>query len=195
MDLNIPYAIIEYWGRGYTQENFTRLWQYVCGRKEPTTFYYSRSTLPSDEDNIRMNFTSHPSSQAFIESIFACINYKTVENYERINGKWTPITEEIICDQDLFYAMERYLSEFAKEYCTLPLTDREATGRGLIDFAISWYAEHPEWEGFTEVLANLVDSVEMYGNKTLFAKELTMNDLNNIVAGKTRGQVRYRCEV
>lgn len=189
MDLNAPYAIIEYWGRGYTQENFTRLWQYICGRKEPTTFYYSRSTLPSDEDNIRMNFTSHTSSQAFIESIFACINYKTVENYERVNGKWIPVTEEIVCEQDLFYAMEKYLPEFAKEYCTLPLTDRDTTGRGLIDFAISWYAEHPEWEGFTEVLAKLVDSVEMYGNKTAFAKALTMNELDEIAAGKVRGQI------
>lgn len=189
MDLNAPYAIVEYWGRGYTQENFTRLWQHVCGRKEPTTFYYSRSTLPSDEDNIRMNFTSHPSSQAFIESIFACINYKTIENYQRIGGKWMPVTEEIQCHSDLFYSMENYLPEFAKEYCTLPLTDRETTGRGLMDFAISWYAEHPEWEGFTEVLAQLIDSVEMYGNKTVFAKELTMKDLDDIVAGKTRGQI------
>lgn len=189
MDLNEPFSVIEYWGRGYTQENFTRLWQHVCGRKEPTTFYYSRSTLPSDEDNIRMNFTSHPSSQAFIESIFACINYKTIQSYQRINKKWMPCTEEIVCNQDLFYAMENYLPEFAADFCTLPMTDRATTGRNLIDFAISWYAEHPEWEGFTKVLSQLVDSVEMYGAKTQFANPLTAKELQEIEDGKTRAQV------
>lgn len=184
-----PCSIIEYWGRGYTQENFTRLWQHICGRKEPTVFYYSRSTLPSDEDNIRMNFTSHPSSQAFIESIFACINYKTILGYRREGKKLMPVTEPIVCDRDLFYAIEHYLPAFTADYCALPLTDWDTTGRHLIDFAISWYNEHPEWEGFTKVLANLVDSVEMYGAKTAFADPLTMESLDEIVGGKTRGQI------
>ena len=186
---NAPCSIIEYWGRGYTQENFTRLWQHICGRKEPTVFYYSRSTLPSDEDNIRMNFTSHPSSQAFIESIFACINYKTILGYRWDGTKWMPVTEPIHCDEDLFYAMERYLPTFAEHYCSLPLTDPDTTGRALIDFAISWYNDHPEWEGFTGVLAKLVDSVEMYGAKTAFAQPLTMEDLDSMLQGKTRPQV------
>lgn len=189
MNLKEPFSVIEYWGRGYTQENFTRLWQYAAGRKEPTTFYYSRSTLPSDADNIRMNFTSHPSSQAFIESIFACINYKTIQSYQRINKKWMPCTEEIVCNQDLFYAMETYLPAFAAEFCTLPMTDRATTGRNLIDFAISWYADHPEWEGFTKVLSQLVDSVEMYGAKTQFANPLTENEFQQIEEGKTRAQI------
>lgn len=189
MDLESPCAIIEYWGRGYSQENFTRLWQYITGRKEATTFYYSRSTLPSDEDNIRMNFTSHPSSQAFIESIFACINYKTVQSYHRVDGKWLPVTEEISCNEDLFYSMEKNLPAFAEDFCALPLTDEEATGRALMDFAISWYAEHPEWEGFTKVLSQLVDSVEMFGNKTVFADPITNNMLAEIEDGKTRAQV------
>lgn len=189
MDTNEPFSIIEYWGRGYTQENFTRLWQHVCGRKEPTTFYYSRSTLPSDEDNIRMNFTSHPSSQAFIESIFACINYKTILSYRQVDGKWMPVTEPIVCNRDLFSAMEAYLPLFAENFCSLPMTDRATTGRNLIDFAISWYNEHPEWEGFTKVLAKLVDSVEMYGAKTAFANPITQETLDAINEGMTRGQL------
>jgi len=189
MDTARKSAVIEYWGRGYTQENFTRLWQDIKGEKEATTFYYSRSTLPSDADNIRRNYTSHPSSQAFIESIFACINYRSVEGYQRKGGKWVPVTGPADCDMELFRAMEEYLPVFAGEYCCMPFLDREKLGRTMMDFAITWYSRHQDWEYFTEILAKLTDSVELYGDKAEYAKRLTMSDLDRIRKGATRGQI------
>ena len=91
LDKDKEFAIIEYWGRGYTQENFTRLWHHIVGKEVPVTFYYSRSTLPTDGYNIRKNFTVNPSAQQYIESIFACINYKSIEEYECVDGIWKPI--------------------------------------------------------------------------------------------------------
>lgn len=189
MEPEKSFSIIEYWGRGYTQENFTRLWQNIVKKEVATTFYYSRSTLPSDEYNIRKNYTSHPSSQAFIESIFSCINYKTIEGYWRKNGKWLPVTAPNNCDLELFHAMETYLPTFAKQFCTLPLRNRDKLGRTLIDFAITWHAEHKDWEYFTEVLAKQKDSVEMYGSRTEYAPRLTMDSLNQVMEGKRRNQI------
>lgn len=189
IDQNKQFSIVEYWGRGYTQENFTRLWQYIIGRKEPSVFYYSRSTLPSDEDNIRINYTSNTSSQAFIESIFSCINYKTIRKYDYVEGRWEPVIEPQECDFRFFNAMEEFLPLFAQEFCTLPLTDRENTGRALIDFAIDWHRDHPEWDCFKEILASQVDSVEMFGEKKQYAPSLTNETLDKIEGGLRRNQV------
>lgn len=189
IDQNKQFSIVEYWGRGYTQENFTRLWQHIVGKKVPSVFYYSRSTLPSDEDNIRVNYTSNTSSQAFIESIFSCINYKTIRKYKYAEGRWEPVIESQECDFRFFNAMEEFLPLFAKEFCTLPLTDRENTGRSLIDFAIDWHRDHPEWDCFKEILASQVDSVEMFGEKKQYAPSLTNDTLDKIEGGLRRNQV------
>lgn len=189
MDMDSPFSVIEYWGRGYTQENFTRLWQYITGRNTATTFYYSRSTLPSDEYNIRRNYTTHSSSQAFIESIFSCIDYKTIEGYFREEGEWKPVITANECDEELFHAMEKFLPEFVRDFYELPIKNRDSIGRTLIDFAITWQEEHREWEYFTEILARQVDSVEMYGAQKEYAPRLTDKLLDRIVKGERRNQV------
>lgn len=185
MDCDKQFSIIEYWGRGYTQENFTRLWHDIKGKKEPVTFYYSRSTLPSDEWNIRKNFTTNTSSQAFIESIFACINYKSIQEYVYKDGRLEPVIEPNDCDVKLFYAMEQFLPKFAKDYCRLSLTDADRTGRALIDFAIEFHRNN-QWNSFfTGILAKLVDSVEMYGEKKEYAKEFSIADIEELRDGGT----------
>lgn len=189
MDIRSSFSVIEYWGRGYTQENFTRLWQSIAGKDAQTTFYYSRSTLPSDEFNIRKNYTTHSSSQAFIESIFSCINYRTIEKYIREDNVWKPIISKNECDLELFHAMEKFLPEFTRNFYELPLKDRDTIGRFLIDYAITWQEQHREWEYFTEILARQVDSVEMYGAQREYAPRLTDEILDRIEKGERRNQV------
>ena len=190
MDTTKPVSIVEYWGRGYTQENFTRLWQEIAGKDVPSTFYYSRSTLPSDEFNIRKNFTLNPSEQKFIEAIFANMPYKSIEKYEQIDGKWVPEIKALDCDVALFDAMQEYLPRFATDYCALQFNDREAIGRCLIDFAITFYNENQDWDVFVEILAPAMDSVELYGKKCEYAKELTPRDIEALTKGTiTRNQL------
>lgn len=190
IDKNKQFSIVEYWGRGYTQENFTRLWQHIVGRKVPVTFYYSRSTLPSNKDNIRKNYIANPAAQQFIESIFACIPYKSIEYYENIDGKWVPDISPIECDYELFSDMEQYLPEFAQAFCTLPFDDRDMLGRELIDFAIYYYTNFQDDDMFTDILAKLVDSVELYGAKKEYADALTQSDIDELKEGTvTRRQI------
>ena len=189
IDQNKQFSIIEYWGRGYTQENFTRLWQQVVKKDVSSTFYYSRSTLPSDQYNIRKNFTCNPNAQQFIEAIFANMPYRSLENYEYENGKWVPVIKPLKCEEELFERMQQYLPQFAKDFCEIPASDRISLGRGLIDFAISFYSEQQDYSLFTENLAHLVDSVELYGNKVEYAKALTEEDLELINQKVARNKI------
>lgn len=172
------FAIVEYWGRGYTQENFTRLWQYIIGKKDDVTFYYSRSTLPSQGNNIRKNFTTNTCAQQFIEAIFNCINYKSIEKYEKIDNKWEPVIKEKECDNELFEALQRYLVEFTEDYTQMGFTSHKTIGMQLIDFAISYYAENPGWSGFVNILGYLDDSVQLYGEVKEFAPALDKKTLD-----------------
>ena len=178
MNVNKEVAIIEYWGRGYTQENFTRLWHYITGKEENVTFYYSRSTLPSQDRNIRKNFTTNSSAQQFIEAIFNCINYKSIEKYEMINDKWQPVIEKNNCDEELFEMLQKDLVVFAEDYTKMDFFNRDAIGRSLIDFAINYYSENPSWSGFVNILGHLTDSVQLYGEVKEFAPALNRKSLD-----------------
>lgn len=189
IDANKQFSIIEYWGRGYTQENFTRLWQQVVGEDVHSVFYYSRSTLPSDKYNIRRNFTSNPNAQQFIEAIFANISYRSIENYNYIDGQWIPEIKPLECDSKLFECMNKYLPLFAKDYCEIVAHDKIELGQGLIDFAISYYWNNQDAPLFVENLAPLVDSVELYGNKKEYARELTEIEMELISQKIPRNQI------
>ncbi len=178
MDIDKQVAIVEYWGRGYTQENFTRLWHYITGEKRDVTFYYSRSTFPSQGNNIRKNFTANCSAQQFIEAIFNCINYKSIEEYQKINNKWQPVIEKNECDEELFRILEEYLVVFAEHYTKINFINRDAIGRSLINFAMDYYKQKPNWSGFVNVLGHLTDSVQLYGEVKEFAPPLDRKTLN-----------------
>ncbi len=186
MDINQNFSIIEYWGRGYTQENFTRLWHSVTGKEEPVVFYYSRSTLPTEGANVRKNYVVNSSEQKFIEAIFNCINYKSIEKYKSINNKWVPEIVEKDCDLELFKALEKYLVEFAEEYVKINLLNRDALGRSLINFAINYYNNKPNWEGFVKILGEMQDSVQIYGDIKDFAPMLTNDDIEKLSTGKLK---------
>ncbi|MBR4262067.1 MAG: CDP-glycerol glycerophosphotransferase family protein [Bacilli bacterium] len=186
IDKNKQFSVIEYWGRGYTQENFTRLWDYIVKKDVPTKFYYSRSTLPSDKLNIRYNFTANPEAQQFIESIFACIDYKSITEYKKVDNKWEPVIVKQKCDYSLFRSMEEYLPMFAEDYCNMPFLDKDRIGRNLIDFAISYYTSKPTWSLFTDILAEQEDSVQLYGDVTEYAKSLNVKDIYNIRFNKVK---------
>lgn len=186
IDEDEQFSIVEYWGRGYTQENFTRLWDDIVKKDVPSKFYYSRSTLPSDELNIRYNYVVNPEQQQFIESIFACIDYKTITKYEKKDDKWAPVINKQKCDYSLFRGMEKYLPEFAKEYCNINFLDVDCIGRDLINFAISYYTSNPTWVGFVDVLGELEDSVQLYGDEDQFAKPLTLIDINMLRFNKVK---------
>ena len=176
--LDEKFAVVEYWGRGYTQDCMLRLWQDIAGEEAEVPFYYCRSILPTEGKSIRYNFVTNNSSLFFMESIFANMPYKSVESYRRVNGRIEPVIIPVDYDKDLYDSMQRLLPEFAARYAALDLHTPWDTDHMLMEFALSFYGENLTNPDFIEQVAPLVDSVAMFGNKRQFAPPYTHEDLD-----------------
>ncbi len=173
IDASKKVAFVEYWGRGYTQTAFTKLWKHIRGADAKSHFYYARTVLPTQGDDIRYNFTTNPVELLFIEAFFANIPYGSIEAYEKKDGKIVPVIRNQTCDMELFDAMERNLVEFTKDILDIGILDFERMDRALFDFALNYFNENKEDKMFLENLAPLKDSVTMYGTLGEYAPALT----------------------
>ncbi len=187
IDFKEKFAVVEYYGRGYTQDLLVNLCQDIVGREIDVPFYYSRSILPTDGNSVRHNFTTNAVKQYFIECIFANMPYKSIESYEVRNGRIEPVIVPLQCDTNLFDAMERILPTFAEQYASLELDHPEDTDRTLYDFALDYYNANLTNEAFAENISTLIDSVALYGKKREFAPPYTMENLEQF-ADKTYGR-------
>ncbi len=186
IEVNEKFAVVEFWGRGYTQECFTRLWHEASGTNDPVAFYYARTVLPTEGDNIRYNFTSNPGSLLFVEAIFANIPYKSIEEYCYENGKYEPVIKPIECDMDLFHAMERDLVLFARDFSRAEFCDVKTLEQKMFAFIIQIQNESKNYPLLVKVLSELYDSVEMFGKKKEFAPRVTYEQVEQIRQGEVR---------
>lgn len=180
IDFNESFAFVEYYGRGYTQDCLVNLVRDITKDDRDVVFYYSRSVLPSANGAIRHNFTTNDAKQYFIESIFANMPYKSIEEYYEEDGVIKPVIESISYNRGLFDAMDRILPEFADNYASLELRFPEETDRALYDFVFTYYNEHLKDMNFINEIAELKDSVTLYGNKRELAPPYTMETLDKI---------------
>ena len=187
MDFDEKFAVVEYYGRGYTQDTMVKLCQDIVGQEIDVPFYYSRSVLPTMGSSVRYNFTTNTTKQYFIECIFANMPYRSVESYEMKDGRIEPVIVPLQCDANLFDAMERILPEFAASYAALDLDHPEDTDRALYDFALDYYKDNLTNDAFIENISTLKDSVALYGKKREYAPPYTMENLEQF-ANKTYGR-------
>ncbi len=183
---NEQFSMIEYWGRGYTQDCFVHLWNHITGKEEDIPFYYARTILPTQGHSVRYNFTSNHTPQIFVEAIFANLDYKSIESYHLEGDRYEPDFVEIDCDRALLKAMEDYLPVFTEDYLENDFIDRSSLRRELFDFSLYYYVNNPTNQIFLDIVAPLVDSVSLYGKKRQFAKPFTMDDLKELQAGVRR---------
>lgn len=172
------FAVVEYWGRGYTQDCMVRLWQQIAGKKADVPFYYSRSILPTTGNSVRHNFTTNDGTQIFIESFFANMPYKSIESYKIKEGRIVPVIRPIEYEEELYESMQAILPEFARRYAALDLHYPEDTDRSLYEFALDYQNAHQEDMYFVNNIGTLVDSVALYGKKREFAPPYTMQTLD-----------------
>lgn len=188
---NEQFSIIEYWGRGYTQDCFVRLWNHITGKEEDIPFYYARTILPTQGHSVRYNFTSNHTSQIFVEAIFANLNYKSIESYHLEGDRYEPDIVSIDCDEALFRAMEEFLPVFTEDYLRCNFIDCASLRRELFDFSLCYYADNMTNPIFLDIVAPLVDSVSLYGQKREFAKPFTMTDIQSFEEGRKRGELTH----
>ena len=178
IDPEEKFAFVEYWGRGYTQDNFVRLWHDTMGCEDDIAFYYCRTILPTRGHSIRYNFTSHNTTFFFMEGIFANMPYKSIEGYEEHDGVMVPVTEPIEYEMTLFESMQKILPAFAEQYTDLKIRDYIEFDRQLFEFAMDYYNNNLKDPEFAGQIGSLVDSVAVYGGKREFAPAYTQNTLD-----------------
>ena len=170
-------AFVEFYGRGYNQKCHNRLWNAILGREENVYYYYARSVLPTEDTCIRYNMTTVSEDLFFMEAIFANMPYKSIEKYERKEGKIVPVIEPIVYDEVLYDAMDLLLPVYAKAYASLGLSDYLSLDHAQFDFCVKYFQEHKEKRLIYENIGSLVDAISMYANKMEFAPPFRMEDI------------------
>ena len=186
VDFDEPFAVVEYWGRGYTQDCLVALVEHAAGRPLPVPFYYARSIYLTEGNAIRHNFTSSTHSMIFVEAIFANLPYGTVEGYRREGDRVVAVTSPRTYDTELFKAMETQLPQFARDLARLPLLDRERVRRELHSFAFDDFKEYADTPLYIDRIAHLRDAVTLGGGETEFAPKLTVGLFRDFMTGRKR---------
>ena len=186
---NEKHAFVEFFGRGYNQTCHSRLWNYAINKEVPLYYYYSRALLPTEGNCVRYKMTSTNIQFFFIESIFANMPYKSIEEYKRTENGIVPVKTPIQCDKDLFNAMELLLPEYASRFAALDLDDCESLDKSLFDSLLIFYRENLSEPFIYKNIGTLVDAVSMFGEKRVFARPYTDEDIENFRNGipRTRG--------
>ena len=185
IDFNEPFAFVEYWGRGYTQDCLTRLLQVAAGRDVEDAMYYVRSIYPTIGNSIRYNYTCNTHSVVFAESIFANLPYKTIEKYEYKDKRIEPIFHSCENDVSMNTALETYLVRFAKDFCNLQLEDEGTTAHYLYDFGMMYFKPSTDDHILLDVFGSLKDAVALGERAGEYAPPVTMKTIINWMHGQS----------
>lgn len=192
IDFSEQFAFVEFWGRGYTQSALRQILETVTQEKAPCIFYYYRSILPTQGDDIRYNFSTNNTSLIFIESIFANHPYETVASYKKEKDVIVPVADRAAFDAELFWAMEKYLPLFVREFYSLPFQrDVKAVERRCSDFSLYWYRDRQDDPILVNALAHLLYSAELWGERREFAPAFSATTLEQLRGGKSPASLTH----
>ena len=180
-----PFAFVEYWGRGYTQDCLTRLLQETAGRQIDNPMYYVRSIYPTIGQSIRYNYTCNTHSLIFAESIFANLPYKTIEKYERQDNEIRPVFHSCENDKQMNQALETFLVRFANDFCSLQLEDEATTGHYLYDFGMAYFQPSTNDPILLNVFGSLKDAVALGERATEYAPPVTFKTILDWMHGQS----------
>lgn len=178
IDFNEKFAFVEFWGRGYTQDVFSRLLADAANTQIINPFYYCRSFSQDSLVNPRHNFILAPVNFAYFEPIFATTPYLSIQDYQN-NGN---SVEAIIIDQpnEYFKYFENSLQHFTREYSKLKLEDHISFARMLVEYSFTYQLlEHTD-QFIGNVFSRLLYSESSFSIPKEYAPILTLEDLHTI---------------
>lgn len=173
------FAVVEFWGRGYTQDTFTRLLSECIEGDFRNPFYYVRNYTDNIGKSVRHRFTTLPYNFRYYEPIFAQTPYQSIAEYQRNeDGTVGPV---IIPDENNFHELiSQGLSDFASDFADLILDTESGFSRYLAEFAYEYQFNTPLDSVIVENLSVLNYNEGMYGDTNEYAPEFTKNDIRNI---------------
>ena len=190
IDFDESFALVDYWGRGYTQDCLVDIFRSM-GDVDPTTaFYYARSIYRSEGASIRHNFTSAAYQLTLVELILANQPHGTTLGYEREpDGHVRAVYEPREYSAPLLDATERMIAEFTSDVLELPLTDRRGALHEVFRFSFDHFRERQTHPDYVEFLAPLRDSVTMGDKEREFAPRLTLRQYVRVLRTLHPGEV------
>lgn len=167
MDFTEPFACIEFWGRGYTQDALTRLIHDAAGVEINNPFYYVRNYTENNGHSLRHRFTVMPANFSFLEPIFATTPYESISSYFRdgdvvsplIRPAWNQYEEKISAG----------IVKFARDYAALNVQDEDSTDRALAEAAYRYHLSSPNDSFIANTYGNFEYSEASYGAVREFA--------------------------
>ncbi|URL02555.1 CDP-glycerol glycerophosphotransferase family protein [Avibacterium sp. 20-126] len=177
---NEKFAFVEFWGRGYTQDTFSRLLNDAFDKEITNPFYYVRSFTDDIGTSVRHNFILAPQNFSFFEPIFAQTPYDSIPGYIEINGRIEPIinhrdktTSELISDG---------LLKFTEDFLSLDLVDEDYFTSSLAQFTYQYQMSRNDDQFICDVFSELKDNISSFGVEKAYAPTLTLEQLQGIAS-------------
>lgn len=179
INFNEKFAFVEFWGRGYTQDTFSRLLDDAAGRPVLNPFYYVRSFSPDKGNAIRHNFILAPQNFSYFEPIFASTPYESISGYKKTqNGAVEPIINAQ--PNDIAAILETGLKDFTSDYLNILPNNEMNFAYSLASFTYSYQMKTHDDQFICNVFGALKDNVSSYGDVKEYAPELTVAELESI---------------
>lgn len=190
IDFNEKFALVDYWGRGYTQDCLVDIFRSMGDVDSTVPFYYARSIYRSEGDSVRYNYTSAAYRLTLVELILANQPHGTTLAYEDSDdGTVRAVFEPREYDADLLDATERMIDRFTRDVVALPLADRSGALHEVFRFSFDHFSTHQTHPDYVEFLAPLRDSVTMGDKEREFAPSLTLREYLRVLRTLRPGEV------
>ena len=172
IDPTESFTVVEFWGRGYTQNSFRNILRRTFKDDSLySEFYYARSIYQNEEGSIRYNFTNSAKDLTFIEFLFNTVPMKTVTGYEEKDGKIVATFAEQHSD---FYAyFEKYTIEFASAFAKIDFYDKDSILRELFDFSTDYFQRYKKDPMILDNFSQFSDNAAIGGKDLAYAPEFT----------------------
>ncbi|MFI3685957.1 CDP-glycerol glycerophosphotransferase family protein [Vagococcus fluvialis] len=172
IDPTESFTIVEFWGRGYTQNSFRNILRRTFKDDSLySEFYYARSIYQNEEGSIRYNFTNSAKDLTFIEFLFNTVPMKTVTGYEEKDGEIVATFADQ--DSDFYAYFEKYTIEFTSQFARLDFYDKDSILRALFDFSTDYFQRYKKDPMILETFSQFSDNAAIGGKDLAYAPELT----------------------
>lgn len=175
VDLSSPFAFVEFWGRGVTQDKLSGFLNEISKKPVKNPFYYVRSIWPSAEGAVRHRFTELEFDFAFLEPVLASVSHKTIEGYQTVGDKVRPVVE---WQENKFEAdfMEG-LRDFARDYWGQNFEDEDVLDRTLANTSYKYIRTTPSDQYICDIFGDLIDNKGMFAKLAPFAPPLSRRNI------------------
>lgn len=190
---NEKFAFVEFWGRGYTQDTFSRLLNDAFNTEVDNPFYYVRSFTEDKETSIRHNFILTPQNFSFFEPIFAQTPYESISGYQENNGRIEPII--IPRETKISDLISEGIIAFTEDYLNLNTIDEDYFINALAKFTYQYQLTQNNDQFICNVFGELKDNISSFGEEKPYAPKLTLKQLQSIASKQELDKITHSIQI